>query len=119
MADAPPEVREIYETMLKGKPGSVQKLVAHRPELLKNFLVFYGSVGRALPRRLYEMVYIRVSVLNNCKYCLQHHIASSKRVGLTQQDWQALKDGNYAAFSPAEQAALEFAGKLTCDLRTV
>lgn len=68
MDQAPPEVREIYEKMLGGKPGSVQKLLAHRPEMLKSFLVFYGTVGRALPRRLYEMVYIRVSALNECHY---------------------------------------------------
>jgi alkylhydroperoxidase family enzyme len=68
MENAPPEVREIYEKMLGGKPGSVQKLLAYRPEVLKNFLAFYGSVGRSLPRRVYEMVYIRVSALNGCHY---------------------------------------------------
>ena len=68
LENAPPEVREIYEKMLGGKPGSVQKLLAHRPEMLKAFLVFYGTVGRALPRRLYEMVYIRISALNGCHY---------------------------------------------------
>ena len=50
---------------------------------------------------------------------MQHHIASSKRVGLTQQDWQALKNEKYDSFSPAEQAALRFADKLTRDLRTI
>jgi alkylhydroperoxidase family enzyme len=50
---------------------------------------------------------------------MQHHIASSKRVGLTPQDWQALKDGEYGNFSPAEQAALTFADKLTRDLTTI
>lgn len=68
MDGASPEVKEIYEKMLGGKPGSVQKLVAHRPELLKNFLAFYGSIGRTLDRRLYEMVYIRVSAINGCNY---------------------------------------------------
>ena len=68
MAQAPAEVREVYEKMLGGKPGSVQKLLAHRPEVLKTFLAFYGTVGRALDRRLYEMVYIRVSMLNRCHY---------------------------------------------------
>ena len=68
MQNAPPEVREIYEKMLGGKPGSVQKLLAHRPEVLRTFLAFYGTVGRALPRRLYEMVYIRVSMVNGCHY---------------------------------------------------
>ena len=34
-AQASPEVREIYEQKLKGKPGNIQKALAHRPELLK------------------------------------------------------------------------------------
>jgi len=68
MEQASPEVREIYDKALGGKPGSVQKLLAHRPEVLKTFLAFYGSVGRSLERRLYEMVYIRVSALNRCHY---------------------------------------------------
>ena len=79
---ASPEVREIYETTLRGKPGSVQKILAHRPAMLKAFLAFYASVGRSLDRRLYEMVYIRVSMINGCRYCLQHHLSASKRVGV-------------------------------------
>jgi hypothetical protein len=43
---ASPEVQEIYEKTLRGKPGNAQKALAHRPELLKNFLSFYPSVGR-------------------------------------------------------------------------
>ncbi len=119
MEQAPPEVREVYEKTLKGKPGSVQKLIAHRPEVLKNFLPFYASVGRALERRLYEMVYIRVSMLNGCRYCLQHHLAASKRVGLTREDWQHLKDGQHGTFSEKEEAALDFAEKLTRDPQSI
>jgi alkylhydroperoxidase family enzyme len=44
---------------------------------------------------------------------MQHHLASSKRVGLTAEDWRALRDPRAAGFSPAEQAALAFAEKLT------
>jgi alkylhydroperoxidase family enzyme len=42
--------------------------MAQRPGALKAFLAFYGSIGRALDRRLYELVYIRVSMLNQCHY---------------------------------------------------
>ena len=119
MAQAPPEVRETYEKALKGKPGSVQKLMAHRPETLKTFLSFYASVGRALDRRLYEMVYMRISMINGCSYCLQHHLAASKRVGLTPEDWQYLKEGQHSKFSEKEEAALDFAEKLTRDPRSI
>jgi uncharacterized peroxidase-related enzyme len=110
---ASPEVREIYDTTLRGKPGNVQKALAHRPEMLKHFLSFYASVGRSLERKLYELVYIRVSLINGCHYCTQHHVASSKRVGLTAEDWSALKAGNYSRYSEKERAALVYIEKLT------
>src|SRR5580704_8875008 len=93
---ASPEVKEIYEKALRGKPGNAQKAIAHRPEMLKNFLGFYASVGRSLDRKLYEMIYLRVSLINQCHYCTQHHVASSKRVGLTAEDWAALRAGDYS-----------------------
>ena len=52
--NATPEVKEIYEKVLRGKPGNAQKALAHRPEMLKTFLPFYASVGRSLDRKLYE-----------------------------------------------------------------
>src|SRR5947208_3778340 len=110
---ASPEVKEIYEKLLRGKVGNVQKAMAHRPEVLKNFLAFYASVGRSLDRKLYELIYIRVSFINGCRYCTQHHVASSKRAGLTPDDWSALKQGNYARFSEKERAVLTYAEKLT------
>jgi uncharacterized peroxidase-related enzyme len=111
--NGPPEVQEIYEKTLRGKPGNAQKALAHRPEMLKSFLPFYASVGRSLDRKLYELIYIRVSLINGCHYCTQHHMSSSKRVGLTAEDWAVLKNGNYARYSPKEQAALTYIDKLT------
>jgi uncharacterized peroxidase-related enzyme len=110
--NATPEVKEIYETTLRGKPGNAQKVLAHRPDMLKKFLPFYASVGKSLDRKLYEMIYLRVSFINGCHYCEQHHVASSKRVGLVAEDWKALKDGNYARFNEKEQIALAYAEKL-------
>jgi uncharacterized peroxidase-related enzyme len=110
---ASPEVREIYEKTLRGKPGNVQKALAHRPDMLKNFLTFYASVGRSLDRKLYELIYLRVSLINGCRYCAQHHVAASKRVGLTPEDWTALQAGDYSRFTERERAALTYAEKLT------
>jgi uncharacterized peroxidase-related enzyme len=107
------EVKEIYEKTLRGKPGNVQKALAHRPEMLKTFLGFYASVGRSLDRKLYELIYIRVSLINGCHYCTQHHLASSKRVGLTSEDWATLKAGGYSRYSEKEKAALTYIEKLT------
>jgi uncharacterized peroxidase-related enzyme len=110
---ASPEVREIYDTTLRGKPGNVQKALAHRPEMLKSFLTFYATVGRSLDRKLYEMIYLRVSLINRCRYCTQHHLASSKRAALTAEDWTALKTGDYSRYSEKERAALTYIERLT------
>ena len=108
-----PEAREIFEVKLKGKPRNSQKMLGHRPEILKTFIDFFTSVGQGIDRRLYELLYIRVSMLNGCRYCLQHHLANSMKVGLTEKDWQGLKAPESAEFTPAEKAALAFAEKLT------
>jgi uncharacterized peroxidase-related enzyme len=113
LESASPEVREIYETSLRGKPGNIQKALAHRPEMLKSFLPFYASVGRSLDRKLYELIYLRVSMINGCRYCTQHHVASSKRAGLTPEDWAALRAGNYSRYNEKERAALNYIEKLT------
>ena len=110
---ATPEVKEIYDSKLKGKPGSVQKALAHRPAMLGNFLSFYASVGRSLDRKLYEAVYLRASLINGCHYCTQHHIVGAKRAGLTSEQMKALKEGNYSGFGEAEQVVLRYAEKLT------
>ena len=87
--------------------------------MLKNFLGFYASVGRSLDRKLYELIYIRVSMINQRHYCLQHHLASSKRTGVTPEDWKALQARNFSPFPEKEQTALRYAEKLTRGPRSV
>src|SRR5512140_1966796 len=44
---------------------------------------------------------------------MQHHLASSKRAGLTADDWKALQDPRGSPFTDREKAALVYAEKLT------
>lgn len=44
---------------------------------------------------------------------MQHHLASSKRAGLTEEDWKGLKNPTAAEFGAQNTAALAFAEKLT------
>jgi AhpD family alkylhydroperoxidase len=60
-----------------------------------------------------EAVYLRVSLINGCHYCTQHHVVGAKRAGLTPEQMKALKEGNYSGFGEAEQPALRYAEKLT------
>ncbi len=107
------EVQQVYEHRLRGRPANVHKAMAHNPHALTPFLAFYAAAGKSLDRKLWELVYLRVSILNGCHYCTQHHIASSKAVGLGPEDWWAVKSGDLSRYSEAEQAALRYAEKLT------
>ncbi len=107
------DVKHIYEHRLGGRPAGVHKMMAHNPHALTPFIAFYAAVGKSLDRKLWEMVYMRVSFLNQCHYCSQHHMNASKRVGLRPEDWKAIKSGDISRFSEAEQAALKYAEKLT------
>lgn len=64
--NASPEVKDIYKKI--GSPINVHKALAHRPEILKGFIGFYPTVGAGLEKRLYELIYIRVSMVNGCHY---------------------------------------------------
>jgi uncharacterized peroxidase-related enzyme len=110
---ASPEVQQIYEHRLRGKPGAVHKAMAHNPHALTPFLSFYAAAGASLDRKLWELIYLRVSFINGCNYCSQHHIASSKKVGLGPDDWKTLKASDISRYSEAEQTALKYAEKLT------
>jgi uncharacterized peroxidase-related enzyme len=107
------EVQQIYEHRLGGRPLNLHKAMAHNPQALVPFLAFQAATGKSLGRRLWELVYMRVSIINGCEYCVQHHVASSKRVGLSSDDWKALRVGELSRYSASEQAALRYAEKLT------
>jgi len=66
MDDAPPLVREVYAEMLRDGCGGLQRLLSQPPQIMRDFLAFYGTVGQSLPRRLYELVYIRIAAVSQC-----------------------------------------------------
>jgi AhpD family alkylhydroperoxidase len=107
------EVQQIFEHRLGGRPLNLHKAMAHNPQALVPFLAFHAAVGKSLDRRLWELVYVRVSFLNGGDYCAQHHAVSAKKIGLGSDDWKALRAGELSRYSASEQAALRYAEKLT------
>lgn len=67
-----------------------------------------------LDGRLRELVYLRVSQLNGCAYCLCLHAESLRQQGETQDRLDALAGWHASElFSPGERAALHWAEALT------
>ncbi len=69
---AAPEVHEAYDALTKrlGKMPNFFATMAHRPNVLKNFLPLYGAVineGTVEPRYK-EFAYLKTAMTNGCEY---------------------------------------------------
>jgi len=91
------------------------RAMANRPEVLKNFVPFYGSImgPGSVDRRTKELVYLTVSYTNKCAYCTAAHIASGRKAGVTEDEMRALQAGQEGGFSAPERAAIQYARELT------
>jgi AhpD family alkylhydroperoxidase len=69
-----------------------------------------GGLGQGL----LELLYLRVSQINGCAFCLEMHSKALRAGGETQQRLDTLAGWPASAhFSPAERAALQWAESLT------
>jgi len=91
------------------------RAMANRPEALKAFVPFYGAVAGpgSVDRRTKELVYLTVSYTNECPYCSWAHESGASKAGIAEDELKALRGGNDAGFSEAEQAAIRYARELT------
>jgi uncharacterized peroxidase-related enzyme len=89
--------------------------MAHRPEVLKNFVPFYGAImgPGAVDRRIKELVYLTCSYANECAFCTAAHVGTGKKAGITDDELRALQTEQDHGFSPAERAAILYARELT------
>ena len=86
----------------------MERLFAHRPELLRRYKAFYASLweGEVLPRRVLELCRLRIAAVHGCA---QEWAVRDAGVQLGAAEAAALEAGECAGFSPAEQAALAVA----------
>ena len=96
------------------RPVHFFRLMANRPEVLKTFVPFYGSVvgPGSVAQRTKELVYLTVSYTNKCAYCSAAHTASGRKAGVTEEEMRALQAGEDGGFSAPERAAIAYAREL-------
>ncbi len=88
-AEAAPEVRAVYDDIMATRKidwvNNFWKVIAHHPPTLKRTWESVKEVMApgALDPLVKEMLYIAVSVTNNCEYCIASHTASARKQGLT------------------------------------
>ena len=117
-------LRALYDR-IKGPGNNVDNiLLAHslRPHTLEGHMALYKYVlhhpRNVLPKSYLETIGVYVSILNRCRYCIDHHYAGLKR--LLKDDnrsavVRAALDGGTpeAAFDGRELAGLGYVRKLT------
>ena len=87
--DASPEVRAVYDDIMATRKvdrvNNFWKAIAHDPVTLKRTWESIKQVMApgALDALTKELIYVAVSVTNNCGYCIATHTASAQNKGMT------------------------------------
>lgn len=90
--DAAPEVRQVYDDIMAIRQtdyiNNFWKALAHDPVTLRrtweSIKQIMGPDG-ALDPLTKEMLYIAVSVTNQCGYCIASHTAAARKGGMTNE----------------------------------
>ncbi len=100
-----------------GDPGPIAAALAHVPEVMETALPFIDSIfGRtAVDPRLKEIVVLRVSAANRCRYCVQTHTRVAAGMGFGGDELRALLGEGRPppGWSPLERVVLAFAQALS------
>jgi AhpD family alkylhydroperoxidase len=95
--DASPEVRAVYDDIMATRKtnwiNNFWKAIAHDPMTLKRTWESIKSIMApgALDPLTKEMIYVAVSVTNNCAYCIASHTASAFAKGMTDAMFHELQ----------------------------
>jgi AhpD family alkylhydroperoxidase len=95
-SDATPEVRAVYDDIMATRKtdwiNNFWKALAHDPATLKRTWesIKQIMVPGALDPLTKELIYIAVSVTNQCGYCIASHTASAKAKGMSDAQFKEL-----------------------------
>ena len=95
-ADAGPEVRAVYDDIMATRKtdwiNNFWKAIAHDPATLKRTWEDIKQIMApgALDPLIKEMIYVAVSVTNQCDYCIASHTVSAQKKGMTDAMFQEL-----------------------------
>ena len=88
-AEAGPEVRAVYDDIMATRKvdwiNNFWKTLASDPPTLKRTWESVKQVmaAGALDALTKEMIYVAVSVTNNCEYCISSHTAAARKTGMS------------------------------------
>ena len=81
--------QDIRDTRNTDYIGNFWKYLAFDPSLLKEVWSDVKNLMTKEPlidKKTKEMIYMAVSITNNCSYCIHSHTASAKKLGMTDEE---------------------------------
>jgi len=81
--------QDIRDTRNTDYIGNFWKYLAFNPSLLKEVWTDVKSLmtkETLIDKKTKEMIYMAVSITNNCSYCTHSHTASAKKLGMTDEE---------------------------------
>ena len=81
--------QDIRDTRNTNFIGNFWKYLAFDPFLLKEVWADVKSLmtkETLIDKKTKEMIYMAVSITNNCSYCTHSHTASAKKLGMTDEE---------------------------------
>ena len=94
--DAGPEVRAVYDDIMATRKvdwiNNFWKAIAHDPATLKRTWEDIKQIMApgALDPLTKEMIYVAVSVTNQCNYCIASHTVAAQKKGMTDAMFKEL-----------------------------
>jgi AhpD family alkylhydroperoxidase len=94
--NAPPEVQAVFDEIKAARKtnwiNNFWKVLAASPQTMKRIWTSVKLVMTpgALDALTKEMIYIAVSVTNNCPYCIHSHTAAARAKGMTDEMYHEL-----------------------------
>ena len=81
--------QDIRETRKTEYIGNFWKYLAFDPSLLKEVWTDVKNImtkETLIDKKTKEMIYMAVSITNNCSYCTHSHTASAKKLGMSDEE---------------------------------
>ncbi len=81
--------QDIRDTRNTDYIGNFWKYLAFDPSLLKEVWSDVKNImtkETLIDKKTKEMIYMAVSITNNCSYCIHSHTASAKKLGMTDEE---------------------------------
>ena len=106
---APISVRSYYQN---GYPGDLVASLAQVPELLDVSMPFISMIlsPSGLDLRIKEIIVLRSSVLQSCRYCIGTHTVVAHKAGFSLMEVQELRslESVCSSFSQKEQSLIRY-----------